>query len=370
MRANILRVMPETIGFIGLGLMGRPMATNLLKAGHPLVVHSRSPQPVDDARRARREARATRRRTSRGRSRASSRCCPTRPTSSRCSKATNGVFSALQRGTIIIDNSSIAPGVARRLAARREVARRADARCAGQRRRDWRGQRHAVDHGRRRCGRVREGEADSRRDGQSRAKSSASARRAPVSSARSATRWSSPARWRRRAKRLRWRRRRASIAAKMREALLGGFAASRVLEVHGERILNGNFKPGFKTKLFAKDLKIACGDARRQSGRRADPRRRATRDQRAHGGRRRRRRLFRNGEGRPGAGWTGLGDSRVRRAWIVRRVRRARIESRDGTRPTVNEVRGAPPVTQAVTAPAPVSTFDRRPPRGAGCASR
>jgi len=47
-------------------------------------------------------------------------------------------------------------------------------------------------------------------------------------------------------------------AAKMRQALLGGFAASRVLEVHGERILKGNFKPGFKTKLFAKDLKIAA----------------------------------------------------------------------------------------------------------------
>ena len=39
--------MPETIGFIGLGLMGRPMATNLIKAGYSLIVHSRSPQPVD-----------------------------------------------------------------------------------------------------------------------------------------------------------------------------------------------------------------------------------------------------------------------------------------------------------------------------------
>ena len=47
-------------------------------------------------------------------------------------------------------------------------------------------------------------------------------------------------------------------ASKMREALLGGFAASRVLEVHGERILKKNFVPGFKTKLFAKDLKIAA----------------------------------------------------------------------------------------------------------------
>jgi hypothetical protein len=39
--------MTETVGFIGLGLMGRPMALNLRKAGFPLVVHSRSSPPVD-----------------------------------------------------------------------------------------------------------------------------------------------------------------------------------------------------------------------------------------------------------------------------------------------------------------------------------
>ena len=38
----------QTIGFIGLGIMGRPMAKNLIKAGYPLVVHSRSRGPVDD----------------------------------------------------------------------------------------------------------------------------------------------------------------------------------------------------------------------------------------------------------------------------------------------------------------------------------
>ena len=47
-------------------------------------------------------------------------------------------------------------------------------------------------------------------------------------------------------------------AARVREALLGGFAASRVLEVHGERLLQGNFKPGFRAKLYAKDLRIAA----------------------------------------------------------------------------------------------------------------
>src|SRR5215211_299509 len=40
--------MKETIGFIGLGLMGKPMARNLLKAGYALVVHSRSSGPVDE----------------------------------------------------------------------------------------------------------------------------------------------------------------------------------------------------------------------------------------------------------------------------------------------------------------------------------
>jgi len=38
--------MAQVIGFIGLGIMGRPMAKNLLKAGYPLVVHSRSRAPV------------------------------------------------------------------------------------------------------------------------------------------------------------------------------------------------------------------------------------------------------------------------------------------------------------------------------------
>jgi 2-hydroxy-3-oxopropionate reductase len=44
-------------------------------------------------------------------------------------------------------------------------------------------------------------------------------------------------------------------AGKVREALLGGFAQSRVLEVHGERALKGTFKPGFKMHLYAKDMR-------------------------------------------------------------------------------------------------------------------
>jgi 2-hydroxy-3-oxopropionate reductase len=47
----------------------------------------------------------------------------------------------------------------------------------------------------------------------------------------------------------------------VRQALLGGFAASRVLEVHGERMLKDNYTPGFRTKLYQKDLRIATETA-------------------------------------------------------------------------------------------------------------
>jgi len=49
--------------------------------------------------------------------------------------------------------------------------------------------------------------------------------------------------------------------AKVRAALLGGFAASRILEVHGQRMLDDNYQPGFKTKLHQKDLNIVLQSA-------------------------------------------------------------------------------------------------------------
>lgn len=50
--------------------------------------------------------------------------------------------------------------------------------------------------------------------------------------------------------------------AKMREALLGGFAQSRILDLHGQRIIDNNFKPGFKIKLHRKDMNIALQTGR------------------------------------------------------------------------------------------------------------
>jgi len=50
--------------------------------------------------------------------------------------------------------------------------------------------------------------------------------------------------------------------AKVRQALMGGFAASRILEVHGERMIKRTFAPGFRIKLHQKDLALALAGAR------------------------------------------------------------------------------------------------------------
>lgn len=51
--------------------------------------------------------------------------------------------------------------------------------------------------------------------------------------------------------------------ARVREALMGGFAASRILEVHGERMIKRTFDPGFRIELHQKDLNLALEGARR-----------------------------------------------------------------------------------------------------------
>lgn len=50
--------------------------------------------------------------------------------------------------------------------------------------------------------------------------------------------------------------------AKVRQALMGGFASSRILEVHGERMIKRTFDPGFRIRLHQKDLNLALQGAR------------------------------------------------------------------------------------------------------------
>ena len=58
-------------------------------------------------------------------------------------------------------------------------------------------------------------------------------------------------------------RREGEDAALVRQALLGGSAYSRILEVHGQRMLEENFAPGFKARLHRKDLAIVLAEAQR-----------------------------------------------------------------------------------------------------------
>ena len=51
--------------------------------------------------------------------------------------------------------------------------------------------------------------------------------------------------------------------AKVREALMGGFASSKILEVHGERMVKRTFNPGFRIELHQKDLNLALSSARK-----------------------------------------------------------------------------------------------------------
>ena len=248
--------MPETIGFIGLGLMGKPMASNLLKKGFPLVVHSRSPAPVDDLVAAGASRAASPDEVAR-RSRRIITMLPDSPDVAQVLEGPNGIFHAIQPGTILIDMSSISPAVTRRLAdaARTRAATLLDAPVSG-------GEIGAVSGT---LSIMVGGDANAFADVRPVLEAMGNPERivrigdsgagqlckvcnqiviggtlAVVSEAFALAR-------------------KAGVEpARVRDALLGGFAASRVLEVHGERILQGNYKPGFRAKLYAKDYRVAA----------------------------------------------------------------------------------------------------------------
>src|SRR5918992_621332 len=104
------------IGFIGLGIMGKPMARNLLKAGYPLVVHNRSNAAVNELSREGAQAAESAKEVA-GRSDALITMLPDSQDVELVFTGEGGVFSGIKRGMLLIDMSSISPVVARRLAA-------------------------------------------------------------------------------------------------------------------------------------------------------------------------------------------------------------------------------------------------------------
>lgn len=108
--------MSSTIGFIGLGLMGRPMAANLLKAGYSVVVHNRS-RPAVDALAAAGATAASSPREVAGQCDVVITCVPDAPDVERVVLGEDGIASGARPGLIYIDMSTISPPFTRRLAA-------------------------------------------------------------------------------------------------------------------------------------------------------------------------------------------------------------------------------------------------------------
>lgn len=248
--------MPDAVGFIGLGAMGKPMALNLRKHDVPVVVHNRS----HAAERALAEAGASIATTPA----AVAAACdvvllmlPDAPDVEAVLEGPSGLLAGLQPGTVVVDSSTIAPAAAIRCAGL--VAARGgtylDAPVSG-------GEIGAID------GTLTfmvGGDAE------------ALARVTPLLSkmgkaerivhvgpsgagqiCKACNQLVIGGTMVAVAEALALAGKAGVDGAKVRQALLGGFASSRVLEVHGERMLTGNYKPGFKAKLYKKDLRIVA----------------------------------------------------------------------------------------------------------------
>ncbi len=247
----------SNVGFIGLGIMGKPMAGNLIKGGHTLFVHSRSgvPQELTGAG---------------ARSCASPKevaqkadivitMVPDTPDVEKVLFAKDGVGEGLAKGKIVVDMSSISPIATKEFAerVRKLGADYADAPVSG----GEVGAKNAaltimVGASQKTFEQVKPlfelmgknitlvGEVGS---GQVCKVANQIIVALNIEAVAEALLLASKA---------------GADPAKVRQALMGGFAASKVLEVHGERMIKRTFDPGFRIELHQKDLNLALSSAR------------------------------------------------------------------------------------------------------------
>jgi len=235
--------------------MGKPMAGHLLKAGYRLVVHNRSRGPVDELVAAGATAAASPAEVARAATVVIT-MLPDTPDVERVLTGPDGVLSAIKKDAIVIDMSSISPVATERLA--KAVAEKGasmlDAPVSG-------GEIGAINaalsimvggeeaaFARAKPILEKMGNAEKIiHIGKSGAGQVCKVcNQVAIGGALSGV-----------SEAIALAKKAGVDAGKVRQALLGGFAASRVLEVHGERMLTGNYKPGFRTKLYQKDLRLA-----------------------------------------------------------------------------------------------------------------
>ncbi len=247
------------VGFIGLGLMGRPMALNLLKAGHELWVWSRraeAMQPLLDA--------------------GAGGCAHAAEVASRAevvismvadapdveqvALGTHGVVEGAKPGLIFVDMSTIAPAAAQSIAARlgEQGVVMLDAPVSG-------GEVGAINA----TLTIMVG-GDEAAFGAVRPLFEAMGRTVSLIGASGAGQVAKACNQiltgvgvAAVAEALNFAQRSGVDAARVREALLGGFAYSKILENHGQRMLERNFRPGFKAWMHQKDMRIVMEEAHR-----------------------------------------------------------------------------------------------------------
>jgi 2-hydroxy-3-oxopropionate reductase len=241
------------IGFIGLGIMGKPMARNLIKAGYSLVVHNRSRASVAELTEDGAQAGGSAKEVAE-RSEVIITMLPDSPDVELVYTSDRGVFAGAKPAMLLIDMSSISPIVARKLAAgaQERGCDMLDAPVSG-------GETGAIGASLsimiggkvsavetampifQALGKniVHVGDAGAGQVTKAANQMVVGTTIAIVSEA------------------LVLAAKAGVDPAKVRQALIGGFAQSKILEAHGQKMLDGNFKPGFRIRLHEKDMKIA-----------------------------------------------------------------------------------------------------------------
>ena len=245
------------IGFIGLGIMGAPMAGHLIAAGYQLFVHTKGKVPAAIA-----ESRATQCVDARGvaeRADVVFVMVPDTPDVEAVLFDDGGVAAGLSKGKVVVDMSSISPIATKRFARRINDlgCDYLDAPVSG----GEVGARNGTlsimaggDEGV--FARVRPlfelmGKNITLVGGNGDGQTAKVANQIIVALNIEAV-----------AEALLFAARAGADPAKVRQALMGGFAASRILEVHGERMIKRTFDPGFRIELHQKDLNLALASAR------------------------------------------------------------------------------------------------------------
>ncbi len=243
----------ERVGFVGLGIMGKPMAANLLEAGYALTVHNRSRQAVEELCARGATAAGSPREVAEG-SDVVITMLPDSPDVEAVVLGPGGVIEGVRERMLVIDMSTISPAVSRRLAT--VLAERGvdsiDAPVSGGEPAAQAGELSIM------CG---GGEAAVARaqpifdvvgrktthiGGPGAGQVTKAANQVVVALTIQAV-----------AEALTLSAKAGVDPARVREALLGGFAQSRILDLHGQRMLDGAYEPGFKLRLHRKDLAIA-----------------------------------------------------------------------------------------------------------------